>query len=192
MALISISDLEQATGEIIDDADIPRFQWYIDAVSSYIEDLTGQQFEEVIDCTLVCQSDSYGIIEFPSLNSVTTVEYRDPWLGTYTEVLLGNYAFDGIGSVFNLCAYSTYRLKVSYGSSEVPESIEKIATQLVLAGTGLDPSAAAGLKTLKVGDVEEQYGVITDGSGRPIVTLTSLQSGALQAWSVSGSATWRL
>lgn len=182
MGLITIADLELASGQDIAVEDEPRCQWFIDAVSAYIETYTDESFVSVEDVELMCQADSYGVIQFPSLNGVSKVEEYEPWTQTYTEWTTGTYAFNGIDSVYGLTPYITYRLTVSYGYDEVPVDVAAVATQLVLAGSGLDPNATGGLSKYRVGDVEESYGVVTDASGHPVVTLASMQTRVLDAY----------
>lgn len=189
MGLITIADLELASGEAIAVDDEPRYQWYIDVVSSYITTATDQAFEAQEDVELICQADSHGIIQFPSLNSVTAVEELDPWSQTYSTWTSGSYAFNGIDSVYGLTPYVTYKLTVSYGYDTVPDDIAGVVTQLVMAGSGLDANASGGLSKYRIGDVEEVYGVTRDASGNPVVTLASLQYDVLESYS---SRTWTM
>lgn len=183
MALLTISDLEVASGTDIPTLEEPRYQFYINAVTSYIETYLDQTFTAVSNEDLICQADSRGCITFSSLTSVSAVQERDNWLGTYTAYTSGNYGFDGVGTIYGLVPYTTYKVTVSYGWSTVPADIKAVATQLVMAGSGLEPSAAGGLSRYRVGDVEETYGVTDSGSGSPVVTLTSLQSAVLNSYS---------
>lgn len=185
-SFISITDIETSTGTTISSADEPRIQWYIDAVCSYIETTTGQKFSPTT-ATLRCQADSWGVIEFPQITSITTVEVYDPYLQTYSALTTGDYAYDGISKLYNFCAYETVRLNLTYGWPYVPEDIAAVATDLVKAGSGLEQNASSGLSTYRVGDVEEQYGVTNGG----VVTLHTLMTDVMHIYS-SGNTTWRL
>lgn len=184
MGIISISDLEVATNTDIDEADIPFYQQYIDTVSAYIEAYTGHTFSFVEDETFVCRADSYGIIEFVDLFEVTTVEELDRYAQSFATT---SYYFDGISSIYGLCSYGTYRVTVSYGSDDTPEDIAGLVTDLVAAGSGLSPSATAGLDKYRVGDVEESYGVSPEG----VVTITSLQKTVLDRYNSIDTRTLR-
>lgn len=188
MGIIEISDVESAYGQAIDSEDEATVQYYIDIVTAYLEDYTGLSFSEVIDDPVVCRSDRDGVIEFNELISVSSVEELDLWAvpQAYSTSPSDSYTFDGLSTIYGLHPYSTYRLTVSYGYVVAPDSIKGIAADLVLAGSGLDPSAAQGLVKKRVGDREEQYGI--SGAGNS-VSLTSIQSAVLDkyrgtAWTI--------
>lgn len=191
MGIVSVADLEEASGQQVDPGDVSRYQWYIDLVTTFIETYTEQSFAPVVDEVLTCQSDRNGCITFGSLNSVSAVEELDPWSGTYTDWTSGGYGFDGISSIYGLTPLHTYRVTVSYGWDVPPAAIKGVATQLVMAATGIDPGASGGLSRYRVGDVEEVYGVGSDSSGYPVVTLTGLQRTVLDKYAVR-ARTWRL
>lgn len=191
MGLIAVSDLELAYGVTIDPSDDARYDYYIDIVSSYIETETGQTFSEVTEEVQLCQTGQYGTLKWPALNTVTLVEELDPYTGIYTTLTAGAYAFNGIDTVYALCPYTTYRVTVSYGWLSVPSDIAGLAVSLVGAATGLETSSTGGVSKYRVGDVEETYGVVSDGSGRPIVTVTGLQAAVISAYSTY-NRTWDL
>lgn len=188
MGFISITDIETSTGENISSEDEPRVQWYIDTVCAWIEDYTREKFSPVTDAELRCQADGWGVIEFPQLTDITSVETWDPYLQTYTALTIGDYAYDGIGRLYGFAAYETIRLTVSYGWEVAPEGVCAVAVELVKAGAGLvQGGSLSGLSLYRVGDVEEQYGVTKDGS----VTIHTLMAAELHSYH-SGAATWRL
>lgn len=191
MGLITITDIEAALGVDVSSDEEPRIQWYIDAVSSFIVDYTSQDFLPHVAEALVCQADGGGVIEFQDLTSVSKVELYDQWQKLYSEVVAGDYRFDGISKILFLAPGETYRVTATYGFTVVPPSIKAIATQLVLAGTGLDRMAAGGLKSFRIGDEEVVYGVTLSDTGSPQVTLSGLQRNSLDSYS-PGSHTWRL
>lgn len=189
MGLISISDIEAATGLDIPEDEEPRYQWYIDTVSAYIETYTGVTFSEVLAETFVVVADGRGVIEFPQLNSVTLIEGWDPYSASFASTT--DWWWDASSKIYGLDVHATYRVTVGYGYPEVPVDIAGVITQLVAAGTGLDAGASGGLKSYRVGDVNEAYGVTVDGTGATVVTLSSLMSSVLQAYS-NATTTYRL
>lgn len=184
MGIISIADLEVAANTTISSADEPYYQNFIDTVSAYVETYTGHTFSEVVDEVHTCRADSYGIIEFVELTEVTVVEELDRWATSFAPA---SYFFDGINSIYGLCPYGTYRVTVSYGSEDVPDDLAGVVTDLVLAGSGLAPSATGGLDKYRVGDVEESYGV----SGSGVVTIASFQRAVLDRYNALDTRTLR-
>lgn len=190
MALLTIADLETAANQTIAAEDEPYYQWYIDAVSAYIlEQYPYLNYGE--DVEVVADSGSAGLIQIPNLVSITSVERFSRYDDTYTTLNRAEYSFDGIDTIYDLRRFTTYRLTVSYGSSVVPDAVAAIATQLVLAGSGLDPDAIGGLTEISVGNVREKYGVTTNGLGEPVVSMSSLQSGVLKNYRPQ-NVTWRV
>lgn len=188
MGIITTSDIEQAYGIEIPDEDLPRYEFMIDLVSAYIEEATGQRLSGSTTETFVVKADSYGIIEFPSLDAVVSVEELDRGSQSYSPA---SYCFDGVESIYDLCPRQTYRVKVTYGDCVPPTAIIGVATQLVGAATGADTSSQAGIVKYRVGDVEETYGVANNSSGAPVVTLSSLQSKVLARYNVQDNTTLR-
>lgn len=180
MGLITIDDVNEAVGEDVPEDDEERVEWYIEVVSDFLEQYTGRTFSEQSDVTMTTRANSWGIIEFPELTSISTVEMID---GNYGGFLPVTYRFDGIGSIYDLVPYGVYRVTVTYGSDTVPDAIRRIATLLVMAGTGYDPSAIGGLTKIKTGNVEDTYGVAQSGA----VTLSGLMEGVLQDYDVGMS-----
>lgn len=192
MGLITLDDLEIASGRIILSADEPRLQWYIDAVSGYIETYCDQRFSAVANDIFMAMADRRGAIEIPGLTAVASVQLRDNWLATFeTLVSGGDYTWDGIDTIYGLTPYATYKITVSYGWETTPADIKNIVTELVMAGTGLAFGAKGGLKSKRTGDVEEQYGVTVEENGGPVVTLASLQRTVLDSYRTT-TRTWRL
>lgn len=190
MSLATIADVEAAYGSDLTTEEEPKIQWYLDAASSYVERFVGRKFTLHEEQVLYCVTDSRGIIEISDLVSIDEVALLDPWTGTYGALWTEGYAFDGIDKIFGLCPRETYRVTCSYGYAEVPEDIKDIIVNLVLVGTGLDPNAQGGLKSYRVGDVEEFYGITTMETGVPLVTLSSLMTETLYSYH-SGTTTYR-
>lgn len=195
MGLVNVAYLEALLGYDISTDDEPKIQAYIEMVSSFIEDYTGRSFSTHEDVAVVAVADGRGMIEIADLQSITSVEQLDQWTNTYGGLsnFYGNsgYAFDGIEVIYGLCPHVTYRVTATYGFAAVPEDIKNIVALLVLAATGLDVTAVNGLKSYRVGDVEESYGVSTNETGEPQVTLSSLMTHALNGYA-TGTTTYRL
>lgn len=204
MGLIQISDIEAALGSDISSEDETRVQKYIDIVSRFVARETGVVFGPV-DTTIKALADGKGIIEINSLNTVTLVEILDGTTNVYSDVNAGfyyafnsglyddrhslgytGYGYDGISKVYGLSPYGSYKITASVGEP-TPEEIKDLIILLVLAGAGLDATASGGLKSYRVGDVEEQYGVTENGS----VTLSGLMRMTLDSY-VKTSDTYRL
>lgn len=186
MSLTSIGEIETASGETIASDDEARVQWYIDAVSAFIESYTGLEFNLHEDVTIRARADGKGMIEIANLIEITTVQERDAWTGVYGSLPYHygstGYAFDGIDTIYGLCPYESYQIVCSFGFEEVPADIAGVATQLVMAGAGIDNTAINGLKSYRVGDVEETYGVSQNETGFPVVSLSTLMSAVLNKY----------
>lgn len=195
MALITLSQLEAILGYDISTDDEPRIQTFIDLVSTFIESYTGVSFTEHEDAVIVCRADGKGIVEIEALNSITSVELLNAGTGVYGAVTQATYSwgyfFDGISMIYNLCPYETYRVTCDYGLTSVPKDIQEITKLLVMAGSGLDVTAVNGLKSYRVGDVEEAYGVTAAEAGSPPVTLSRMMTKILNGYS-TGTTTYRL
>lgn len=199
MGLISMEYLESALGSEVPEADLPKVQRYIDIVSAFVKNYTGMNFTVVTEAVIKAVADGKGIIEIPDLISVETVELRDGYTGTYSDVTssiyyaynsgyYGSYSqygfgFDGLSQIYGLRPRHSYRITCSYGR-ECPDDIKGVIVLLVLAGSGLDATAVNGLKSYRVGDVEEFYGVM-GGPDEPTVTLSSLMSQVLNSYAGS-------
>lgn len=205
MGLISMEYLESMLGSEVAEEDLPKVQRYIDIVSEFVKTYTGLSFVVVEEAQIKAVADGKGIIEIPDLISVETVELRDGYNGTYGDVTssiyyaynsgyYGSYGqygfgFDGLSQIYGLRPRHSYRITCSYGRV-CPEDVKGVIALLVLAGSGLDATAVNGLKSYRVGDVEEFYGVM-GGPDEPTVTLSSLMAGTLLAYA-SGNGTIRL
>lgn len=183
MALLTIADLEAASGVLISDTE--QAQWYIDVITSYIQDYTGFVFDLVQDEQQMCRSDRYGQIIFPTLNSVSLVELRDDWSDSYQVLSSGEWASDGISTIYGLEPCATVRCTISYGNETPPTAIVGIATELALASLGLSVSASGPMTQHRVGEVVDVYGVNPQGA----VTISSLQAEILSKYS-RNTTTW--
>lgn len=205
MGLISMEYLESVLGSEVSEEDLPKVQRYIDIVSEFVKTYTGLKFTVVTEAQIKAVADGKGIIEIPDLISVETVELRDGYTGLYGDVTssiyyaynsgyYGSYGqygfgFDGMSQIYGLRPKHSYRITCSYGRA-CPEDVKGVIALLVLAGSGLDATAVNGLKSYRVGDVEEFYGIM-GGPDEPTVTLSSLMTTVLSAYR-AGDGTLRL
>lgn len=189
MALLEIEDLEVASNQEIAVEDHAYYQWYIDAVTAYLE----ENYPNIIysaEEDIYCDSGPAGLIELPGLIEFSDVELLDRATDTYYPIPRAYYSFDGVDKIYNLCTHATYKITVTYGFEDPPASVVAAATQLVLAGSGLDPNAVGGLTEYQVGNITEKYGVMVGVDGEPVVTLSTLQTRALARYK-STNTTWR-
>lgn len=179
MGLITVSELEEATGVTI--TNIGRAQFVIDSISAYIESQTGQKFSPVIDQTVRCQADSYGIIEFADLDDVSAV--KDAETG-----VTASYGWDRMNKIYGLCSYQVVDVTISYGWDEPPEDILGILITLCAEALGLP--LGGDMQRKRVGDVEEQFSV-TVTSSRVLVTPSGLMTEVFNSYLPAGKS-WRL
>lgn len=153
MALLTIDYLEAAMGETLNDVRAAQAQFYIDKVSSYIEDYTGVTFSKVKDVTERHYSDDHGNIQLDHypVTEVTTVHDVHRNIDLVADA---SYRFDGIETVMGLRARRVYDVTLSHGLPEVPLVIQTIATDAVRRALATAPT---GLKAKIVGDVQYQY-----------------------------------
>lgn len=193
--LITIPQLEAILGYDISSDDEVRIQTFIDLISTFIESYTGVSFTEHTDAVIVARADGKGVVEVEVLNSISKVERLNAWTGVYGNIAQAvygyGYAFDGISMIYGLCPYETYRVTCDYGMTSVPEDIQNIVKLLVMAGSGLDATAVNGLKSYRVGDVEEAYGVSIAENGTSPVTLSRMMTKILNSYS-AGTTTYRI
>ncbi len=188
--LLTIADVEAASNTTIESENESYYQWYIDAVSAYITEAYPYLVYAAAE-DIYCDSGPYGSIRLPGLLTTHSVALLDRYTGNYTTLIVGDYTFDGIDEIYNLLPHQTYKLNVTYGSATTPDSVKYIATQLVLAGTGLDPDAIGGVREVSVGNVKETYGITGAPGGTPMVSLSSIQADVLASYRPKRT-TWRV
>jgi len=151
MGLITVDDFIVASGgSTLSDALAAQTDYYINTVSSYIENTTGMTFHLVVDEDVRIKSDGNGEItlEFEPINDVTAI------LDWKSQTATDNWCWDGFAVISGLCPFKTYVVTVSYGM-EAPDDIKGVCTEAVKRGLASDPT---GLKMKTVGDVSYQYG----------------------------------
>lgn len=190
--MFELHELEAVYGTEVSSDDEPTVQAYMELVTTFIESYTGLSFSLHEDQVLVARADGKGVIEIDDLVSVASVEALRPSDGSYWSLTRGtHFLYDGIDRIYDLCAYGTYRITASYGDVTVPADLKQIAIMLTLVGSGLDSAAVNGLKALRVGDVEEAYGVSASDTGEPLVTLNTIMTDILNRYA-SGTTTYRV
>jgi hypothetical protein len=168
MALLTVEYLEAAMGgAAFTDAENAQAQFYIDKISSWIEEYTNYTFGLVEDETHRYRSDDYGVIELPRV-PVTDVSKVHDFRNDIDLISGASYFWDGIVYISGLYARHVYDVTYSYGLETVPLSIKTIATEACKRGMATAPS---GLKQLTVGDITENYGDMLDFSPEDKATL---------------------
>lgn len=181
MGLITITDLEDATGVTVTDSD--KAQFMIDSISAYVERYTDQKFTPQSDITIRAQADTYGVIEFPDVTSVSSV----------TDAKTGGnvaYYFDEMNKVYGLTSYQAVDVTLDYGWDTVPDDILGIVVTLVAAGLGIPYVSDGEISRKRVGDVETEYAVSVSEQGIQ-VTPSSLMQSVLESYRIK-TRTWRI
>lgn len=184
MGICTIGDLESATGTVISEANLGKTQFMIDAISSYIETITGQVFGRVVDCTIRCQADAYGVIEFDDVDDVTAVVLWD------TQSPVSGWGYDGMNSIYGLDSNQVVDASISYGWEEPPVDIVSLCVTLVADGLGIPLISGGELQKQRVGDVENTYVTVSSG-GVVTVSPDSMMTRVLEKYTRQ-NRTWRL
>lgn len=181
MGLFTLEDLEVALGRDITEEETPYYQYLIDAISLYIENVTGTAFSLKSNETVRYRADGRGIIELTGpvveIFSVNTVA-PDLYYSGYTY----GWMFDGISELYYLEPYEVVDVTYTYGYVTVPSDIKAIAieaTKNVIAGFD-----ETDLDTKTVGDITYKYRF---GSG----DFNSLQQSTLDSYR-GVAESWRL
>ncbi len=154
MAVISVTsivNIESALGRELTATEETRATYYIKAISAYIASYCDLiSFEEVPDDTIKAQADYYGIVDLGGdpISEVASVTSVDG-----TEV--GGWTFDGTSRISGLGPFQTVNITYSHGTTVIPEDLEGVATEAVLAATLLTTPVRLVRRT--VGDVTDAY-----------------------------------
>lgn len=151
VALITTTDIEDALGRAAEDAtEETRWQFYIDAVSDYIDNYVDVSFEKITE-TVRLRANWSGRIELPGkpIHSITSViDFRTGQPDFYVD-------WDGISELFNLDGGQVVDITYVHGLDQIPRDIKNLALSSIL---GLinegDPTE---LRSFQVGDVREDY-----------------------------------
>jgi hypothetical protein len=151
VALLEIEDIEAAIGRsAVDATEEAKWQFYIDAVSSFINGYVDVSFEELTDDVVRYQADYYGLIDLGG-GPVSTVNSVKEWRSQLETV----WDWDGIDQLFNLCPNQTVDVDYDHGYAAVPDDIKFLAAQVVIGVLQLGISGT--VTSFTVGDVTEVY-----------------------------------
>lgn len=154
MALLTVDDVKKANGQAsltLTPDQTDQIQYYIDAVSAYIESTTGVTFGQIVGETFRFKSDEDGDLYLPlwPIQAVTAVvRVSDP-----DSVF--PYYWDGLQEIRRLRAQKAYDVTLNYGYYPVPADIMGVAVESVRRGVSAGPT---GIKTKTVGDVSYDFG----------------------------------
>jgi len=158
--LITVVDLEAALGRELTEDEEGKADYIVSLISSYIQTYTGLSFE-LQTTTIRMKSDYYGAVQLPGGNIQEILEVN------YYYGAEAVYYWDGIDMIFGLEPAQAVDVRYSYGYTEVPDEIVKVATQaakrLLLTPDGAEPGS---LFKYRVGDVEEMYSGAFGSLGR--------------------------
>lgn len=155
MGIVSISEVERATGQCYDPSESKRIEYYIDYISALVEDFTGKSFTQQTNVVLVAQSDAYGYITLgcTPIQEIASVVYSTtakPVVGT-GEVI--GWMFDGLDTIFCLPANLTVEIMATFGYAVAPISVKGYVIEAVKYVID-NPQ---GLSSFRVGDVTQTY-----------------------------------
>lgn len=154
MALLTVEDYEVASGGAeLGDAAAAQCQYYIDAITSYLENKTGITFTKIVGAVVRVQADDYGEVLFEDypVNLVTKIH---DFLDDVDLDSPGDY-WDGLQTVSTLSRRQVVDITYDYGMDPVPKDLQFVAMEAVKRGMA---SAPTGLKAKAVGDVIYTYG----------------------------------
>jgi hypothetical protein len=150
MGLVTIADIEDATGIEVLPEDEPKIQHLINSITSYINTYCDTSFGEEREATSRVQADYYGMIELPL--TTTDVSSVKNWRNSEE---ISYWDWDGMRTVYNLCGHETVDVTFTYGYSSVPEDIKNVAIDMVKAA--FLPPDDSDVTQFMVGDVMERY-----------------------------------
>lgn len=157
MAILTVDELQVAMNVTFTDGQAGQAQYYIDRVSSFIENQTGAKFSLVTGQVIREQADSYGEVEMMvwPISAITNIhDYL-----TDTDLPANCYRWDGIQTIYWFRPYQVVDVTVDYGIDPVPADIKGIAIEAIRRGMASNPTS---LKSKAVGDVVYQYGTMLD------------------------------
>lgn len=180
VALLDLDDIETAIGRPPASAEEEaQWQFYIDAISAFINSYVSVSFEELAGDVVRYEADYYGVIDLGG-DPVSAVNSVVGWQSQEGV----SYYWNGLDELRGLCPNEVVDVDYDHGYAVVPDDIKFLATQAVLGI--LDLGATGAIKSFTVGDVTEVY---SDSGGEGIsVTL----SGAVLSNYSDTVGAWRL
>lgn len=151
VALLDLEDIIVVVGRGPEDGEeAARWQYYIEAVSSFINGYVDVSFEEKTDDVVRYQADFYGVVDLGGdpISTVTSVKNWRSQLETTWE-------WDGLNIIYNLEPNEVVDVTYTHGYSGVPEDIKHMAIQAVTGTLGF--GATGPIRSLTVGDITEVY-----------------------------------
>lgn len=183
--MLTIADLEVALQRTIEPADEPYYQFLIDQVTAYIENVTGVAFTRRTNETVRYRADGHGVVEL--VGPVISVTSITPLIqSNYTYRYDGWYwvpaAWDGLSDVTGLAPYEVVDVTYTYGyeTADVPADIKGVAISTVTGHVnGRTPEA---LEQKSVGDITYRWRVSeSDFDALGLDVLRSYQ-GVARTW----------
>lgn len=183
--MFTIADLELRLNRTITPAEEPYYQYFIDQITAYIENITGVAFSRRTNETLRYRADGHGVVEL--IGPVVDVANIAPLIqSNYTYRYDGWYwapaAWDGLGDIDGLAPYEVVDVTYTYGydTSEVPPDIKAVAMDVVVSE--LNGRTPDELREKTVGDITYKWAVSsTDFNSLGIEVLNSYR-GIAKTW----------
>lgn len=182
VALLEIDDIITIVRrEPTDTDEEAQWQLYIDTISAFINGYIDVSFEALDGDVRRYRADYYGEVYLGG-DPISAVNSVKGWR-TQEET---SWDWDGIDTIFGLCAGETVDVDFDHGYSEVPDDIRFLAGQAVVGAIGLSPSVGT-ITTLTVGDITEVYDTgASDGA-----TVVILSRAILDRYRIT-YGTWKL
>lgn len=165
VALLDLEDIIVVVREPQSADEAARWQFYIEAVSSFINGYVTASFEVLTGDVVRYQADYYGMVDLGGdpISSVSSV--KNVLTGLETQ-----WYFDGNKKIYYLNPYETVDITYTHGYPAVPDDVKYMATQAVLGVLNLGPTRE--IKSFTVGDVTEAYDDPADGPHATVVSLS--------------------
>lgn len=184
MGIVTVDEVEKATGRCFTPAEAAKVQYYIDYISALVEDYTGTKFSLVEDEVYYTQADFYGYVELEQspIQEVLLVEYSDRVVPSQGTGEIPGWGFDGVNVIHGLRSHQPAKVTLTYGYATAPAPVKGY----VIEAAKYVINNPNGLSAYRVGDVTQTY----EGAGGTAV-YTQLSNAALDKYT-RGEGTLRL
>lgn len=180
--LIEISDVETAIGRPPADAtESAQWGFYITAVSSFINSLVDDSFEELTDDVLRYQADYYGVIHLKGgpVEEVTLVtNYK-------TGEELAAWDWDGLDKIVVRDALRVCNVTYTHGWATVPPDITSLCTNMVI--DSINGQDSEELVSYQVGDVNEKFAALPSFNNSHTEDILDQYRDTEANWALGGS-----
>lgn len=168
VALLDLEDLITALNrEPASPGEAAQWQFYIEAVSAFINGYVSASFEVLEDDIVRYKADYYGFIDLGG-DPISSVDSVKNWQ-TASETV---WIFDGMDRIFYLQPNEVVDVTYTHGYAAVPDDVKYMATQAVLGVLNL--GATGEITSFTVGDVTEVYAKpMDDGAVATVVSLSN-------------------